>query len=44
MNNVNMMTIEDAFNYAAVMNAKGRDSEDCKRGIQAFLSKEEINW
>ncbi len=44
MNKVQSMTIEDAFNYAAVMNAKGRDSEDCKRGIQAFLSKEEINW
>ncbi|MBL6876083.1 MAG: enoyl-CoA hydratase/isomerase family protein [Chitinophagales bacterium] len=44
MNKVQSMTIEDAFNYAAVMNAKGRDSEDCKKGIQAFLNKEEITW
>ena len=44
MNKVQSMTIEDAFNYAAVMNAKGRDIEDCKKGIQAFLNKEEITW
>ncbi len=44
MGRVQNMDVVDAFNYAAEMNAKGRESEDCKRGIQAFLNKEKINW
>ncbi len=38
------MTIEDGLNYAAEMNAKARGSEDCKRGIAAFLNKEKLTW
>jgi len=38
------MTFQDALNYAAEMNADARGSEDCKRGIQAFLNKEKIEW
>jgi methylglutaconyl-CoA hydratase len=38
------MTIENALNYAAEMNAKARGSEDCKRGIAAFLNKEKLSW
>ena len=38
------MSIENALNYAAEMNAKARGSEDCKRGIAAFLNKEKLSW
>lgn len=38
------MSIENALNYAAEMNAKARGSEDCKRGITAFLNKEKLSW
>ena len=38
------MSIENALNYAAEMNAKARGSEDCKRGIGAFLNKEKLTW
>jgi methylglutaconyl-CoA hydratase len=35
---------EKALTYAAEMNAKARATEDCKKGIQAFISKEKISW
>ena len=38
------MSVEDAVSFAAQMNARARSSEDCKRGIQAFLNKEKISW
>lgn len=38
------MSVENALNYAAACNAKARASEDCKRGIAAFLAKEELSW
>jgi methylglutaconyl-CoA hydratase len=38
------MSIEHALSYAAEMNAKARGSEDCKRGIAAFLNKEKLSW
>ncbi len=36
--------LEQALNYAAELNAKARDSTDCKKGINAFLNKEKIVW
>jgi methylglutaconyl-CoA hydratase len=36
--------VTEALNFAARMNARARGSEDCKRGIAAFLNKEEISW
>jgi methylglutaconyl-CoA hydratase len=30
--------------YATNMNAEARGSDDCKKGIDAFLNKREINW
>jgi methylglutaconyl-CoA hydratase len=36
--------VAEALNFAARMNARARGSEDCKRGIAAFLNKEEISW
>jgi methylglutaconyl-CoA hydratase len=38
------MSIEDALEYAVKMNAKARSTEDCKKGIAAFLNKEKIEW
>jgi methylglutaconyl-CoA hydratase len=38
------MSVENALSYAAEMNAKARGSEDCKRGIEAFLNKEKLSW
>lgn len=34
----------DALNYAAEMNAYARQTNDCKRGINAFLNKEKLVW
>jgi methylglutaconyl-CoA hydratase len=36
--------LEEALNYAAEMNARARGTEDCKRGIAAFLNKEKLSW
>jgi methylglutaconyl-CoA hydratase len=36
--------IVDALNYAAEMNARARGTEDCKKGIAAFLNKEKLIW
>jgi methylglutaconyl-CoA hydratase len=41
---VQSLNIEDALTFASEMNAKARASEDCKRGIAAFLKKEKISW
>jgi methylglutaconyl-CoA hydratase len=34
----------DGLALAAAVNAEVRSSEDCKRGVQAFLNKEKISW
>lgn len=36
--------LTDALNYAAAMNAQARQTDDCKRGINAFLNKEKLTW
>jgi methylglutaconyl-CoA hydratase len=41
---VQSKSIEDALQYAAEMNAQARGTEDCKRGIAAFLNKEKLSW
>jgi methylglutaconyl-CoA hydratase len=38
------MPLEDSLRYAAQMNAEARGSNDCRRGIAAFLNKEKITW
>lgn len=42
--NVQNLSLEDGLNLAAQKNAKARATEDCKKGIAAFLKKENINW
>ncbi len=41
---IQSMHVKDAINYAAENNAKARSFEDCQKGIQAFLNKEELKW
>lgn len=41
---VQSMPLTEALHYASSMNAKARGSEDCKRGIAAFLNKEKLIW
>jgi methylglutaconyl-CoA hydratase len=41
---VQSLSLEDGLDYAAAMNAEARASADCKKGIAAFLNKEELNW
>jgi methylglutaconyl-CoA hydratase len=41
---VQSLPLEDALTFAAEMNAKARGSDDCRRGISAFLNKEKIRW
>jgi methylglutaconyl-CoA hydratase len=36
--------LSDALNYAATMNAKARATEDCKKGIVAFLNRQKMKW
>lgn len=38
------MEINDALELTAEVNAKSRGTDDCKNGIDAFLSKNEIKW
>lgn len=44
INDVQNLTLEEALNHAAQQNAKARAIEDCKKGIAAFLNKQEIKW
>ena len=41
---VQELSLENALNYAAEMNAKARGTDDCKKGITAFLNKENLLW
>jgi methylglutaconyl-CoA hydratase len=44
ISSVQSKSLDEALQYAAEMNAKARGTEDCKRGIEAFLNKEKLNW
>lgn len=37
-------SIGEALAYATEMNAHARGTDDCKRGIAAFLNKEKLTW
>lgn len=43
-NNLDNKDIHSAIEYACRINAEVRESEDCKRGIAAFLNKEKLTW
>jgi methylglutaconyl-CoA hydratase len=41
---VQSLTLVDALSHGVEMNAKARSSADCRRGIDAFLHKENLVW
>ncbi len=41
---VQQMNLEEALNFASQQNAHARNTEDCKKGIDAFLSKQPLKW
>jgi methylglutaconyl-CoA hydratase len=41
---VQHLSLDEALDYAAKLNAEARSTEDCKKGINAFLNKEKISW
>ncbi len=38
------LPLHEALDKAATLNAEARGSEDCRKGIGAFLAKEKISW
>ncbi len=38
------MEVGRALEYASEINAKARETEDCKKGISSFLNKETLTW
>jgi methylglutaconyl-CoA hydratase len=42
--NIQAMDLNEGLTYAAKMNAKARATEDCKKGMNAFLNKEKLKW
>jgi methylglutaconyl-CoA hydratase len=38
------MSRDEALDYAAKQNAVARGSEDCRKGIDAFLQKQPLKW
>ena len=43
-NTIDGLSLEEALDFACKMNASARETEDCKRGIYAFLNKEKFSW
>jgi methylglutaconyl-CoA hydratase len=41
---IQTMDLSSGLQFAARMNAETRESADCKKGIAAFLNKQEIRW
>ncbi len=44
ISDIQALDYNKALNFAAEINAMSRDTEDCKKGIAAFLNKDKINW
>jgi methylglutaconyl-CoA hydratase len=44
LSRIHGMSVTDALSYASNLNALTRMTDDCKKGIDAFLKKEPIKW
>ncbi len=44
LSNIYFMGLQQAIEYAKEMNSISRLTQDCKKGIEAFLKKEKIRW
>ena len=43
-NLIDSLSLDEAIEYACEMNAKTRETEDCRKGISSFLTKQRIIW
>ena len=43
-NSMDGLSLDEAIDYACEMNAKARETEDCRKGISSFLTKQKISW
>jgi methylglutaconyl-CoA hydratase len=41
---VQELPLNEALEFAAGMNARARETDDCKKGIAAFINKEKLVW
>lgn len=44
LSRIHGMSFKDSLSYAANLNALTRMTDDCKRGVDAFLKKEPLKW
>ena len=44
LSRIHGMSVSDALSYASNLNALTRMTDDCKKGVDAFLKKETIKW
>ena len=44
ISDVQTMSVREALNYSAKLNARARQTEDCKKGIASFINKQKIIW
>ena len=44
ISDIQSLDYNKALDFAAEINAMSRETDDCKKGIAAFLNKEKINW
>lgn len=44
ISDIQTFPVEEALKFASKMNAHARTTEDCKKGIAAFLNKEALEW
>ena len=44
LNNIKGYSLDEQLEMAARANAQARASNDCKRGISAFLNKDKLTW
>lgn len=41
---IQSMTLPDALSHGVEMNARARETPDCRRGIESFLRKQSLQW
>lgn len=41
---VQSLSLQEALDLAGTMNAQARSTEDCKKGIAAFLNEQDLRW
>jgi methylglutaconyl-CoA hydratase len=44
LNSVQDLSLDEGLNLAVSFNVQTRSSDDCKKGIAAFLNKDKLEW